>query len=394
VIVLVDVNPIVDQPVLDLRLKKAASRGARLVVIGPDEIDLSKSARSVLRTPAGGEATALSLLLQLLPPEIDAARAARQRAAEAAAERAFADSVKRAHDAAVAKAKEASEPEPAAYANVDEGAARYGIERRPPPTMPPSKVSGRDELLASFGQRDVDATAQTIGLTGDRLREAARLIGAGERVAVLFRRERAVDRAFQAAAVDLGILMDGFGMIFPLVRETNQQGAIDLGVAPRDGGLGGREMLQPGRLQALFVAGRCVAAEPDAAAALGQLEFLVVQDHTMTETARLAHVVLPGQTFAEKDGTYTNLERRVQRLRTALAPRGEARPDWRIFRDVLNALGENDFHASADDVLKEVAATVPTYAEATFGRIGFKGVQWSFPPPLDTVPLLPLGAGS
>jgi NADH-quinone oxidoreductase chain G len=394
VIVLVDVNPIVDQPVLDLRLKKAAGRGARLVVIGPDEIDLVKSARTWLRTPAGDETTALSLLLQLLPPEIDAARAARQRAAEAAAERAFADSVKRAHDAAVAKAKEANEPEPAAYASVEEGAARYGIERRPPPPMPPPKVSGREEMLAAFGERKVDEVAATIGLPVDRLREAARLIGGGERVAVLFRHERAVDRAFQTAAVNLGLLMEGFGMIFPLVRETNQQGAIDLEVVPRDGGLAGREMIRPGRLKALFVAGRCVASEPDALEALRQLDFLVVQDHSLTETARLAHVVLPGQTFAEKDGTYTNLERRVQRLRAALAPRGAARPDWRIFRDVLNALGGQSFHADADDVLKEVAATVPVYAEATFGRVGFKGVQWSFPPPLERVALLPIGPGT
>ena len=191
-----------------------------------------------------------------------------------------------------------------------------------------------------------------------------------------------------------GLLMEGFGMIFPLVRETNQQGAIDLEVMPRDGGLAGREMLRPGRLKAMLVAGRCVASEPDALEALRQLEFLVVQDHTLTETARLAHVVLPGQTFAEKDGTYTNLERRVQRLRAALAPRGEARPDWRIFRDVLNALGGQSYHADADDVHKEIAATVPAYAEVTFGRVGFKGVQWSFPPPLEKVALLPTGAGA
>jgi predicted molibdopterin-dependent oxidoreductase YjgC len=143
----------------------------------------------------------------------------------------------------------------------------------------------------------------------------------------------------------------------------------------------------------MFVAGRDVAGQPGALDALGGLEFLVVQDHTLTETARRAHVVLPGQTFAEKDGTYTNLERRVQRLRPALAPRGDARPDWRIFRDVLNALGGQTFHASADDVLKEVAATVPVYAEVTLGRVGFKGVQWSFPPPLEPVALLPIEAG-
>ena len=396
VIVLVAADPQRTHPVLFLRLRKAAARGARFVVIGPEPLQFEELRRATqnIRAEAGQEAAVVEALMRLVPAEQDAARERRRKAAEAAADRAFADAVKRAHDAAVAKAKEAGEPEPAAYASVEEGAARYGIERRPLPPMPASKVSGREEMLAAFGDRKVEDVAPTIGITADRLRDAARLIGAGERVAVLFRRERAVDRAFQSAVVNLGILMEGFGMIFPLVRETNQQGAIDLGVTPGDGGLAGREMLRPGRLKAMLVAGRCVASEPDALEALRQLEFLVVQDHTLTETARLAHVVLPGQSFAEKDGTYTNLERRVQRLRAALAPRGEARPDWRIFRDLLNALGGQTFHASAEDVLKEVAATVPVYAEVTFGRVGFKGVQWSFPPPLEAVALLPSGAGA
>src|SRR5262249_35538935 len=110
VIVLVDVNPIVDQPVLDLRLKKAAGRGARLVVIGPDESDLVKSARAWLRTPAGGETTALSLLLQLLPQEIDAPRAARERAAVSAAGRASADGARRARGRGAGRARGAGGP--------------------------------------------------------------------------------------------------------------------------------------------------------------------------------------------------------------------------------------------------------------------------------------------
>jgi predicted molibdopterin-dependent oxidoreductase YjgC len=86
-----------------------------------------------------------------------------------------------------------------------------------------------------------------------------------------------------------------------------------------------------------------------------------------------ADVVLPGQTFAEKDGTYTNLERRVQRLRVCREAPGEARPDWRIFRDVANALGAAYFLNKPEDVLRDIAATVPGYAEVTLGRVGFKG---------------------
>jgi predicted molibdopterin-dependent oxidoreductase YjgC len=100
----------------------------------------------------------------------------------------------------------------------------------------------------------------------------------------------------------------------------------------------------------------------------------------LTETARLAHVVLPGLTFAEKDGSYTNLDRRVQRLRQALQIRGQGRPDWRIFRDVLNALGGASFVAEAGDVFAEIAASVPRYGELTFGRLGFMGIQIPYQP--------------
>jgi predicted molibdopterin-dependent oxidoreductase YjgC len=131
----------------------------------------------------------------------------------------------------------------------------------------------------------------------------------------------------------------------------------------------------------MYVAGRDLATEPGALEALAKLEFLVVQDHTLSPTAEIAHVVLPGQTYAEKDGTYTNLERRIQRLRAALTPRGEARPDWRIFRDVGNAIGGQSFHATAEDVMREIASTTGTYAGVSYGRLGFKGVQWPYPQP-------------
>lgn len=386
VIVLVDVNPIVEQPVLDLRLKKAASRGARLVSIGSAATDLTKLSRAWLKTDDA--ASVLTLLTGLLPPEQQAAREGRHKAAEAAADRAFADAVKRAHDAAVAKVKEANaakttaataagtdlatvelEPEPAPYATPAEGGQRYNVSRAAVPPQPEPRAVGRGNVQA----QDPDAVAPALGLTADAIRAAARLIGAGERVAVLYRRSKGADAAFQTAVTNFALMADSTAVL-PLVRGTNQQGAIDVGCLPRDGGTGGAAML--GQVKALYVAGRDLSAHADQ---LDRLEFLVVQDHTMSETAKAAHVVLPGLTYAEKDGTYTNLDRRVQRLRAALRPRGEARPDWRIFRDVGNALGGLDTHASADDVLKEIAATVPAYTDITTGKVGFKGVAWTPP---------------
>jgi len=385
VVVVVGADPIVDQPVLDLRLKKAANRGAALVVIGSKQTDLVKYARSWLKT--GEEAMAIEALLQLLPEELKAARENRRKAAEAAADRAFADAVKRAHDAAVAKAKEAGEPEPAPYATPAEGGERYGISRQAPPPQPEPRAQGVDQLIAALSTRTVEERAAAAGLTADALKSTARIIGGGERVTIVYPRERGADRAFLNAVTNLGLLTDavdrpGAGLM-PLVRETNQQGAIDVGVAPHGGGIAGAEMVaaaNDGRLKAMYVAGRCLADEPGALEALRKLEFLVVQDYRLTETARLAHVVLPGLTFAEKDGSYTNLDRRVQRLRQALQIRGQGRPDWRIFRDVLNALGGASFVAEAGDVFAEIAASVPRYGELTFGRLGFKGIQIPYQP--------------
>ncbi|MGC8861664.1 MAG: molybdopterin oxidoreductase family protein, partial [Armatimonadota bacterium] len=101
-----------------------------------------------------------------------------------------------------------------------------------------------------------------------------------------------------------------------------------------------------GALKALYVMGENpVLSDPDAnhvEAALQKLDFLVVQDVFLTETARLAHVVLPGAVWAEKDGTFTNTERRVQRVRKAVDPPGEARPDWQILADLASRMGYSD----------------------------------------------------
>jgi formate dehydrogenase major subunit len=200
-------------------------------------------------------------------------------------------------------------------------------------------------------------------------------------VTVIYPRERAADPAFLRAVTNLALMTDaverpGAGLM-PLVRETNEQGAIDVGATPDANGIPGAEMLRAvadGRIKAMYVAGRELAAVPGALDALDKLDFLVVQDFALNETVKRAHVVLPGLTFAEKDGSYTNLESRVQRLRQALQIRGEGRPDWRIFRDVLNSLGGSSFVSSPDDVFKEIAAAVPRYGEMTFGKLGFKGI--------------------
>ncbi|TAK25538.1 MAG: NADH dehydrogenase (quinone) subunit G [Chloroflexota bacterium] len=381
VIVLIGADTLSDWPVLNLRVKKAIDRGAKVVVLGSQPLDVNAAPyREVFVNTGGDDSAVLSAISRLLPAEIDAARERRRQAAEAAADRAFADAVKRAHDAAVAKAKEANQDEPAAYASVDEGATRYGVNRPAPLPAPPLRTRGRDALVASL----TDAAAP--GVSVDTLASMARLVGGGERVSILYPREYGADAKFLTAVTNFGLLCEAFGRegagIFPLVRETNQQGAIDIGVMAGQGGIAGAglvEAIESGKVQGLFLAGRDLAgANLDA---LAKLRFLVVQDFRLTQAAARAHVVLPGLTFAEKDGTYTNLDRRIQRLRVCADAPGEARPDWRIFRDIGNAFGGDAYEQSAEEMLASIAASTPDYAAVTLGKLGYKGVQWPYANP-------------
>ncbi len=113
--------------------------------------------------------------------------------------------------------------------------------------------------------------------------------------------------------------------------------------------------------------------------ALGNTEFLVVQDIFLTETAELADVVLPACTFAEKDGTYTNTERRVQRIRKAIEPRGESRADWQIIAEMLNRLGVEANYSKVSEVFDEMAKLTPSYAGISYERIEKNGIQWPCP---------------
>ncbi|MBL7208536.1 MAG: formate dehydrogenase subunit alpha [Dehalococcoidia bacterium] len=115
--------------------------------------------------------------------------------------------------------------------------------------------------------------------------------------------------------------------------------------------------------------------------ALRQIEFLVVQDIFPSETAWLADVVFPAAAFAEKDGTFTNTERRVQRIRQALLPPGEARADWQITSALAEKMGKPFGYESAADIMEEIASLTPIYGGIHFDRLDKGGLQW---PCLDT----------
>ena len=181
-----------------------------------------------------------------------------------------------------------------------------------------------------------------------------------------------------------------------LTEEPNEQGAVDMGVAPEflpgqarfddqaardrfakawdvtlpaaESGAHLMEILnrcRSGQIRALYVIGEnplaTMPASMEVRAALDRLELLIVQDPFFTETAKLAHVVLPACTYAEKDGTFTNLEGRVLRVRQAMDPLGDSLPDWHIMTALANGLGCQWEYESANDIQAEIMKLLPGY---------------------------------
>jgi len=139
-----------------------------------------------------------------------------------------------------------------------------------------------------------------------------------------------------------------------------------------------------GRIKALYVMGENpMLSDADVThveEALGKLEFLVVQDIFLTETAKLAHVVLPASSYAERDGTYTNTERRVQLTKPVVLAPGQARRDWEIICDLASALGYPMRYASTSAVNDEMRALTPSYAGISHARLA-AGEQLHWPCP-------------
>jgi len=184
---------------------------------------------------------------------------------------------------------------------------------------------------------------------------------------------------------------------YPLVRRSNLQGALDMGVLPdyypgyrkvspettaslagawnavlsATAGKNAVEMIGAianGSLNALYVMGDDpIGSDPGLKPAFEKLDFLVVQDIFMTETAQIADVVLPAASYVEKSGTFTNLERRLQQINRAEEPLGEARPDWEILLEVTKKMGGSLEYGSARDILAEIRAAVPLYAGVDAG---------------------------
>jgi formate dehydrogenase alpha subunit len=191
--------------------------------------------------------------------------------------------------------------------------------------------------------------------------------------------------------------MGGLVNVFPGYQSVTDEGVrkkmakgwgIQLDVLSPTPGLTVTEVMDgvlEGKVRAIFILGENpMLSDPDLShveEAMREVEFLAVQDIFLNETAEFADVVLPGACFAEKDGTFTNTERRVQLIRKALDPPGESQPDWQILVELAQRLGADWSYGDASEVFDEMATLTPQYGGMSHVRLEQGGLQWPCPDP-------------
>ena len=229
---------------------------------------------------------------------------------------------------------------------------------------------------------------------GGGIAEAVSLLMTAKNISIVLPAE--LPAAVLDRAKYLAVLL-GHTTLVPLVRRGNLQGALDMGILPDyypgylsispvtaaqykttgnsflpdTPGMNAMEMLNniaSGKLAALYIMGDDpVGNSPEIASALGKLDMLIVQDIFLTETAKMADVVLPAASFVEKSGTVTNLERRLLRVDKAEEPFGESKPDWQIIQALAQKMGASMNYSSSTSIMKEIKAVVLAYRNLAVG---------------------------
>ena len=248
------------------------------------------------------------------------------------------------------------------------------------------RTSGFDACKAAIGASSPASVATACGIDESMVKKAADIYTAAAPAAVVTS-AGAVSGDLARACADLQMLTGNVGVagagVALLRGKANAQGAMDVGCVPQANGLAVPAMIEAaaaGTIKAMYVMGENLAsAGASVADALGKLDFLVVQDMFMTETAAKAAVVLPSAAFAERDGTQTNSERRVQRVRKAVEPAGSTKADWQIVCELAKVMGhEKDFaFKDAEAIFTEITKAVPAYAGITYAALERpEAVQW------------------
>lgn len=280
------------------------------------------------------------------------------------------------------------------------------------------RTLGIEELKQVVARYTPEYVQQITGIEPEKLREAARLYARANPASILYtmgitQHVRGTDNVKSLANLAMicgHVGREGAG-VNPLRGQNNVQGACDMGALPNvypgyqavgqaehretmqkawgvstlpaEAGLKVTEMFPEaleGRLKGMYIVGENPAlSDADSEhikKALDSLDFLVVQDIFLTETAQYADVVLPACSFAEKEGSFTNTERRVQLVRKAIEPVGSSRADGEIIHDLANKMGAAWEHRTAADTMLEIAAVTPQYAGITHDRIQQQGLHW------------------
>ncbi len=326
-IVLIASDPYKRQPVLDLRIKKAMKAGAKIYIVNSDVTELDRFAVSKITIPEHRVGETAKLLLN---------NVVRQ------------ENIKVPNEDIRAKT------------------LRETVT-----------VQGHAE---SFGP---EVTAQ--------LADLAHVIAESNGAIILYDEMATLDLGCEDLASDLqalAVITDNIGRpgagVGPLFEDANSLGARDMGLLPDalpgyqlapENGKSYTEMLSSPQIKALFVMGANPARHLPKPELPSTLEFIVVQDILLTETAQQADVVLPAVTFAEKEGSMTNVDHHVQAIRRALRPLPGARPDWEILVQLAEHMGKNWDYETPADILHEIAENNPFYASLEWEDLGMQGVR-------------------
>jgi len=361
-ILVIGSNTSTGHPVIALEIKKAVRNGGRLIIANPREIELSRYADIWLRHLPGSDVALLMGMMKII---------------------------------------------------VDEELADLNFISECCDNFDAFK-----ESLKNFG---LDFVERVTGVSGNTIIEAARLYATCKPATIIYamgitQHSHGTDNVL--ATANLAMLTGNMGIpstgVNPLRGQNNVQGACDMGALPNvytgyqrvdnpdlqkkfeiawrgdlsiTPGLTLTEMLDAAyhkRLTAMYIMGENpILSDPDAnhvREALSKLDFLVVQDMFLTETAQLADVVLPATSFAEKDGTFTNTERRIQRVRKAIEPIGNSQSDWWIICQIAKRMSADGFdfeHPS--EIMDDIARLTPSYGGVSYERLEECGLQWPCP---------------
>ncbi|MBE3557395.1 MAG: formate dehydrogenase subunit alpha [Firmicutes bacterium] len=293
------------------------------------------------------------------------------------------------------------------------------------------RVNGFDAYKASIASATLEEAACITGVSRDTIVAVAEMIHQAQNgTAICWAMgvtQHKGGSATSTALSNLLLLTGNYGKpgcgAFPLRGHNNVQGAGDFGTLPKylpgyeevsdpqvrakyerawgvslpqQPGLDNHRMveaIEEGKLKALYVMGEDMAVVDSNAnrvqAAFEKLDFMVVQDIFFTRTAQYADVILPGAPSLEKEGTFTNTERRIQRFYPALPTLGEALPDWQILQRVANALGAGWMYEHPAEIMEEAASLAQLLAGVSYERLeGFRSLQWPVRPDGIDTPVL------